>query len=91
MTTHAFGLRHGSRDEAVLSGEQRRSTSAWRRSNPMTNPSLTAGLTTTEMVDSVKRLYDGYAGRDIDRLRGAPLRNRTVDLLLTMETLCRLS
>jgi hypothetical protein len=25
------------------------------------------------------------------RFRGAPLRNRTVDLLLTMETLCRLS
>jgi hypothetical protein len=24
-------------------------------------------------------------------LAGAPLRNRTVDLLLTMETLCRLS
>ena len=32
----------------------------------MTNTSLTAGLTTTEMVDAVKRLYDGYSRRDID-------------------------
>ena len=32
----------------------------------MTNTALTAGLTTTEMVDSVKRFYDGYARHDLD-------------------------
>lgn len=32
----------------------------------MTNTSIAPGLTATEMVGSVKRLYEGYGRRDID-------------------------